>query len=168
MDVHRGRHNADLLKAGLLLCDWAGSKTLAILSRPKHGGQPPMVRKLQQAPTAESAEAFLLGASHGGLRSHFGVVFSHVNEAPVLDAILRKTHWLKDNQLQTCMHHVSRGTWWTDIELTHDVERRAPADAATVAEWIACSGAGDVVQDERMKTLLHARLTERSEEHTSE
>jgi HEAT repeat protein len=53
-----------------------------------------------------------------------------------------------------CMHHVSRGTWWSEMELLHDVERRGPADAARVAEWIGCSGAHDVVQDERMKTLL--------------
>jgi HEAT repeat protein len=143
-----------------MLCDWPGSKTLGILHTTKHGGQSPLVRRLQQAPTAEHVEAFLLGGSHGGLRAHFGNVFAQIVDAPALDAVLRKTHWLKDNQLQTCMHHVLRGTWWTDIELTHDVERRAPADAATVAEWIACSGAGDVVQDERMKTLLHARLTE--------
>src|SRR5688572_4604406 len=154
MDVHRGRHNQDLLRAGLLLCDWAGSKTLAILSRTKHGGQSPMVRKLQQAPTVDMVEAFLLGASHGGLRSHFGVVFSHIAEAPILDALLRKTHWLKDHQLQLCMHHVSRGTWWSEMELLHDVERRSPADAARIAEWLGCSGAHDVVQDERMKTLL--------------
>ncbi len=154
MDVHRGRHNQDLLKAALLLCDWAGSKTLAILSRTKHGGQSPMVRKLQQAPTAELTEAFLLGASHGGLRSHFGVVFSHIAEAPVLDALLRKTHWLKDNQLQLCMHHVSRGTWWGEMDLLHDIERREAPDAARIGEWLACSGAHDVVQDERMKTLL--------------
>jgi HEAT repeat protein len=154
MDVHRGRHGQDLLRAGLLLCDWAGSKTLAILNRHKHGGQSPMVRKLQQAPTADMVEAFLLGASHGGLRSHFGVVFSHITEAPVLDALLRKTHWLKDHQLQICMHHVSRGTWWSDADLLHDIERRTPADAARIGEWLACSGAHDVVQDERMRTLL--------------
>jgi HEAT repeat protein len=159
MDVHRGRHGQELLRAGLMLADWAGSKTLAILNRAKHGGQSPMVRKLQQAPPAELVEAFLLGASHGGLRSHFGVVFSHINEAPVLDAILRKTHWLKDHQLQICMHHVSRGTWWADAELLHDIERRPPQDAARIAEWIAASGAHDVVQDERMKTLL-VRMTD--------
>ena len=39
MDVHRGRHGQELLRAGLLLCDWSGSKTLAILNTAKHGGQ---------------------------------------------------------------------------------------------------------------------------------
>jgi len=110
MDVHRGKHGQDLLRAALLLCDWPGSKTLAILSTLKHGGQSPMVRRLQQPPSAEHVEAFLLGASHGQLRSHFGIAFSHIDEAPVLDALLRKTHWLKDHQLQLCIHQVTRGT----------------------------------------------------------
>ena len=68
----------DLLRAALLLCDWPGSKTLAILKTTKHGGQGPMVRRLQQPPASEHVEGFLLGASHGQLRSHFGVAFSHV------------------------------------------------------------------------------------------
>ena len=155
LDVHRGRHGQDLLRAALLLCDWPGSKTLAILHTAKHGGQSPMVRRLQQAPASEHVEAFLLGASHGQLRSHFGIVFSHINEAPVLDALLRKTHWLRDHQLQLCMHQVTRGAWWSPGELMRDVDRRAPEDAAKVGEWIAASGAHDVVQDERMEKLLH-------------
>src|SRR5207253_5191923 len=67
LNVHRGRHGQDLLRAALLLCDWPGSKTLAILHTAKHGGQSPMVRRLQQPPASEHVEAFLLGASHGGL-----------------------------------------------------------------------------------------------------
>jgi HEAT repeat protein len=103
-------------------------------------------------------EAFLLGASHGQLRSHFGVAFSHVDEAPVLDALLRKTHWLKDQQLQLCVHQVTRGTWCGDAELRHDVERRTPGNAALVGEWLACSGLHDVVQDERLEQLRqHAK-----------
>ncbi|HEY8667904.1 MAG TPA: HEAT repeat domain-containing protein [Tepidisphaeraceae bacterium] len=153
MDVHRGKHGQELLRAGLLLCDWPESKTLAILRTAKHGGQSPMVRRLQQPPASEHVEAFLLGASHGGLRSHFGIVFSHIDEAPVLDAVLRKTHWLKDHQLQLCMHQVSRGTWWGDSEMIHDIERRTPADSARIGEWLAVSGMHDVVQDERMERL---------------
>lgn len=154
MDVHRGRHGQDLLRAALLLADNPQSKTLAILHTTKHGGQSPMVRRLQQPPAAEHVDAFLLGASHGQLRSHFGIVFSHIEEAPVLDAMLRKTHWLKDNQLQTCMHHVSRGTWWGDLELSHDIERRTPGDAALIGDWLAASGLHDVTQDERLLVLL--------------
>src|SRR5690349_3686423 len=121
MDVHRGKHGQELLRAALLLCDWPGSKTLAILQTMKHAGQSPMVRRLQQPPAAEHVEAFLLGASHGQLRSHFGIAFSHIEEAPVLDALLRKTHWLKDHQLQLCMHQVTRGAWWGEAELAHDI-----------------------------------------------
>src|SRR5438874_8183080 len=129
MDVHRGKHGQELLRAALLLCDWPGSKTLAILQTMKHAGQSPMVRRLQQPPAAEHVDAFLLGASHGQLRSHFGIAFSHIEEAPVLDALLRKTHWLKDHQLQLCLHQVTRGTWWDEAGLLHDIERRPPADA---------------------------------------
>jgi HEAT repeat protein len=158
LDVHRGKHGQDLLRAALLLCDWPGSKTLAILQTTKHGGQSPMVRRLQQPPAAEHVEAFLLGASHGGLRSHFGIVFSHIDEAPVLDALLRRTHWLKDNQLQLCMHQVTRGTWWGDGELRHDIERRTSTDSVRIAEWLECSGTHDVMQDERMDVLRqHAK-----------
>jgi hypothetical protein len=150
----RGRYGAELLRAALLLLDSPRSQTLQILQTSKHGGQSLIVRRLQQPPDAEHAAAFLIGASHGGLRSHFGVVFSHIDDPPVLDAILRRTHWLKDHQLQLCLHQVTRGQWWGDGELLRDCERRAPADAARVGEWIAASGAHDVVQDERLKALL--------------
>ena len=153
MDVHRGKHGADLLRAALLLCDWPGSKTLAILHTAKHGGQSPMVRRLQQPPASEHVEAFLLGASHGQLRSHFGTVFSHIDEAPVLDALLRKTHWLKDHQLSLCMHQVSRAAWLGDVELAHDIERRDATDGVRIAEWIVRCGVHDVVQDQRMERL---------------
>ena len=153
MDVHRGKHGQDILRAALLLCDWPGSKTLAILHTAKHGGQSPMVRRLQQPPASEHVEAFLLGASHGQLRSHFGVVFSHIEEAPVLDALLRKTHWVKDHQLQLCIHQVSRGKWWGETELVHDISRRDPVDAAKIGEWIAVSGIHDVMQDERLDRI---------------
>lgn len=153
MDVHRGKHGQELLRAALLLCDWPGSKTMSILHTAKHGGQSPMVRRLQQPPSSEHVDAFLLGASHGQLRSHFGVVFSHIEEAPVLDALLRKTHWVKDHQLQLCIHQVSRGKWWSDAELLHDITRRDPIDAAKVAEWIAVSGIHDVMQDERLDRI---------------
>lgn len=158
MDVHRGRHGQELLRAALLLADWVGSKTLAILQTTKHGGQSSMVRRLQQAPASEHVEAFLLAASHAQLRSHFGVIFAHIDEAPVLDALLRKTYWLKDHQLQLCMHQVARGTWWGASELRHDLERRPPEDAARIGDWLAVSGAADNTRDERMDDLLrHGR-----------
>ncbi|HEX3358419.1 MAG TPA: HEAT repeat domain-containing protein [Tepidisphaeraceae bacterium] len=157
MDVHRGKHGPDLLRAALLLCDWPGSKTLAILQTMKHAGQSPMVRRLQQPPAAEHVDAFLLGASHGQLRSHFGIAFSHIEEAPVLDALLRKTHWLKDHQLQLCVHQVTRGAWWDEAALMHDIDRRPASDAVKIAEWLATSGMHDSLQDQRMDALrMHA------------
>lgn len=158
MDGHRGKHGQELLRAALLLCDSPDSKTLAILHTTKHGGHTPMVRRLQQPPDSEHVEAFLLGASHGGLRSHFGIAFSHIDEAPVLDALLRKTHWLKDHQLQLCLHQVTRGAWWDESTLVHDIERRPAEDSSQIGEWLAVSGMHDVMQDERIKLLLeHAR-----------
>jgi HEAT repeat protein len=158
MDIHRGKHGGELLRAALLLCDWPGSKTLGILQTMKHAGQSPMVRRLQQPPAAEHVEAFLLGASHGQLRSHFGIAFSHIEEAPVLDALLRKTHWLKDHQLQLCVHQVTRGAWWDEAALLHDVERRPASDSARVGEWLAVSGMHDTLQDQRMDALrMHAK-----------
>src|SRR5207245_1080445 len=58
LNLHRGKHGQDLLRAALLLADWAGSKTLAILQTAKHGGQSQLVRKLQQPPASEHVEAF--------------------------------------------------------------------------------------------------------------
>ena len=158
IDVHRGRHGTELLRAALLLCDGPQSRTLAILHTTKHGGQGAMVRRLQQPPASEHVEAFLLGATHGGLRSHFGVALAHVDEAPVLDALLRKTHWLKDHHLQVCMHQVTRGAWWDPAQLARDLERRTPAEACMIGEWVASSGMHDVLQDQRLQRLSeHAR-----------
>jgi len=153
IDVHRGKYANELLRAALLLADWPGSKTLAILNTPRHGGQNGMVRRLQQAPDSEHVDAFLLAASLGGLRSHFGTVFSHIADPPVLDALLRRTHWLKDGQLQMCMHQVARGVWWDDGELGRDLLRRDDEDASRIGEWISVSGMHDVMQDERLDKL---------------
>jgi HEAT repeat protein len=153
IDVHRGKYAAELLRAALLLADWPGSKTLAILTTPKHGGQSAMVRRLQQAPDSEHVDAFLLAAAQGGLRSHFGTVFSHITDPPVLDALLRRTYWLKDGQLQMCMHQVARGVWWDDGELGRDLLRRDDEDASRIGEWISVSGMHDVMQDERLEKL---------------
>ncbi|HEX4053790.1 MAG TPA: HEAT repeat domain-containing protein [Tepidisphaeraceae bacterium] len=153
LDVHRGRHSQELLRAALFLCDWPQSKTLAILQSTKHGGQSTMVRRLQQAPEAEHIEAFLLGAAYGQLRSHFGNIFAHIEEAPVLDALLRKTHWLKDYNLQLCMHQVTRGVWWQEGEMLRDIARRVPGDSCKIGDWLAVSGMHDLMQDERLLSL---------------
>ncbi|HEY1922588.1 MAG TPA: HEAT repeat domain-containing protein, partial [Tepidisphaeraceae bacterium] len=153
LDVHRGKYTQDLLRAALLLCDSPQSKTLAILQTTKHGGQSPMVRRLQQPPEAEHVEAFLLGATHGQLRSHFGSIFAHIDELPVLDALLRKTHWLKDFNLQLCMHQVNRGTWLQEGELLRDIARREPEEVSKIGNWLAVSGMHDLMQDERLTVL---------------
>jgi HEAT repeat protein len=158
LDVHRGKLGQELLRAALPLCDWPQSKVLAILNLSKHGGQSPLVRRLQQPPSSEHVEAFLLGATHGQLRLHFGSVFAHIDDTPVLDAILRKTHWLKDHHLQLCMRQVTRGVWWQEGELLHDIEARGSEEACKIGDWLAASGMHDVMQDERFACLAnHAR-----------
>jgi len=154
INVHRGKHGQDLLRAALLLADWPASKTLAILQTTRHGGQTAMLRRLQQPPESEHADAFLLAASHGHLRSHFGVVFSHIDEPRTLDALLRRTYWIKDHQLQLCISQVTRGTWWGVAELVRDLDRRPITESARIAEWLAASGIHDVEQDERMQLML--------------
>jgi hypothetical protein len=152
-EVHRGRHGQDLMRAALLLCDSPSSKTMAILQTGKHGGQTPMLRRLQQPPASEHVEAFLLAASRGQLRAHFATAFTHIDAAPVLDAILRCTSWLKDHQLQICMHAVTRGTWFSATELARDIERRPVAESAKIAEWLSCSGLPEPMQDDYFKQL---------------
>ena len=153
LEVHRGQHGQDLLRAAMLLADWPGSRTLAILQTPKHGGQSAMIRRLQQAPDSEHAEAFLLAASHGGVRGQFGVIFAHIDQPPVLDAMLRRTHWLKDQQLRLCIHQITRGVWCEADTLQKDLARREDDDAARIAEWIGVSGLHDVMQDELLEKL---------------
>jgi HEAT repeat protein len=154
INLHRGRHSQDLLRAALLLADWAGSKTLAILQTARHGGQSAMLRRLQQPPASEHVEAFLLAGARGSLRAHFASVFSRIDEAPVLDAMLRRTYWLKDQQLQTSMHQVNRGMWWDLGELARDLERRNAVEGSLIGQWLAVSGIHDVEQDERLALLL--------------
>jgi hypothetical protein len=153
LDVHRGRHGQDLLRAATLLVDSPASRAFQILATPKHGGQTTMVRRLQQSPSADHVAAFLVGASHGHLRSGFAAAFAHVADAPALDAVLRKTHWLKDQRLAVCMHTVARGAWWTEADLQRDVDRRPPEESAQVGEWLAASGVHDALQDERLERL---------------
>lgn len=157
--VATGGKTQELLRAALLLCDHPASKTLSILSTSRHGGVSPMVRKLQQTPEAEHVDAFLLGATHGQLRQQFAVSFSLIDAPPTLDALLRRTHYLKDLRLELCMRQVNRGAWWTEAHLIKDLARRDADDgAARIGEWIAVSGTHDVVQDEKIIFVLeHVR-----------
>lgn len=156
MDVVRTRHAQDLLRAALLLCDWPGSRTLAILKTSRHGGQATMVRRLQQPPSADHVEAFLLGASHGHLRSHFGVAVSHVTDPAVLDGLVRRVHWLKDQQLRLCVHQVTQGVWWEDAGIERDLARRTTFGATKVAAWLTASGMHDALQDGQIEKMLAA------------
>ena len=150
IDGHRGKHGTELQRAALLLADSPLSKTFAILQAPKHGGQSSMSRRLQQPPASEHVEAFLLAASHAGLRSHFQAALAHIEEAPVLDALLRKTHWLKDHALAVVMHSVTRGVWWSPGDLKRDLSRRMGIDAARIGDWLVASGAADQAVDEQL------------------
>lgn len=154
IDIHRGAYGPELLRAALLLADRPDGKTLSILQTPKHGGQMPMVRRLQQTPASEHVEAFLLAASHMDLRNQFSLVFSRMDEIPVLDALLRRTYWLKDNHLRICMHEVSRGHWLDEGTLKQDIARRPTAEFPLIAEWIAASSHHDAMQDQLLTRLL--------------
>ena len=153
VEVHRGKHGLELLRAAIVLADWPASRTFGILQTQRHAAQSPMVRRLQQPPEPRHVPAFLLAAAHAGLRSQFGVAFSHIEDPAVLDALLGKTHWLKDHQLQLCVHQVNRGAWWGEAELASDLSRRPTWQWGQVAEWMAASGMHDIVQDERLTAL---------------
>lgn len=154
LDWVRTKHLSDLMRAALLLCDHPQSRILAILKTHRHGGQAAVARKLQQPPAADHAEAFLLGASHGHLRGNFAVALAQITDVSVFDALLRRSHWLADHQLRSCLHHVSRGAWWDAERLGNDLARRPARDAMHVAEWVSASGLGDAEQDERLTVIL--------------
>ena len=154
LDWGKSKHVPDLLRAALLLCDHAQSKTLAILKTTRHGGQASMVRKLQQPPGADHVEAFLLGASHGHLRTNFAAAFAQIVDRSVLDALLRRSYWLHDHQLHLCIGHVDRGVWWGETDLPRDLENRTPRDAMRIADWITSSGLHDSIQDARLIHLV--------------
>lgn len=150
IDVHRGKFGAELIHAALMLVDSPKSQAISILRLNRHGGQQLIARRLQQPPKSEHVAAFLLGAAYGGLRSHFGIAFSHINETPSLDAILNQTHWLKDSQLQLCMRQVNRGVWFTPQAFQSYLEHTDPVRSASAAMWLAHSGAQDSVVDEAL------------------
>jgi HEAT repeat protein len=156
LDLHKGTKSPELLRAALLLCDHPASKTLSILSTSRHGGVSPMVKRLQQSPDAEHVDAFLLGATHGQLRSQFAGAFSGIEQGPVLDALLRRVYFLKDHRMELCMRGVSRGAWWAEPALLKDLARREPGENIGIAEFLAVSGTHDVVQDEKLARVLEA------------
>lgn len=156
LELHRGGVQQDLIQAAMLLCDHAEAPLMRVLSTSRHAGQTAMIRKIQQAPEPEHVTAFLLGATHNHLRAHFGVTFSKIDGADVLDAILCKTHWLTDNQLQLCIKQVRQGAWFAENELTAQLSRQRPAGAAKIGRWIVASGLNDQEQDARLERVLAA------------
>ena len=156
LELHRGALQQELLAAALSLCDHSQAMAMKILGTSRHGGQGVMIRRIQQTPEAEHVPAFLLGATHGNLRAHFGVAFSKIESASVLEAILKKSHWLKDAQLQLCVRQVHQGAWWGETDLTAEITRRGSAGAPFIAQWIGASGVNDQEQDAKLARLLDA------------
>ena len=153
------RLTTEVVRAAVLLLDSTASRVLGLLRGPRHSGQAAVARRVSATPTAEGVDGFLLAAAHGGQRATFANGLARVADAPALDAILRRTHWLKDGALTACMAGVSRGTWWSDAELARDVSARHGDDAAKVGRWIAASGSADTVQDERLMAVRRQLLT---------
>ena len=147
----------DVVRAAVLLCDHTGSRLVAVLRGTRHAGQAMLARRVSGTPGADAVDAFLVGAGHGGQRSSFANSFARIADAPTLDGLLRRTHWLKDAMLGTCMASVSRGAWWTDGELARDAAARHADDVARVGRWIAASGTDAGVQDDRL-VVLYRRL----------
>jgi hypothetical protein len=154
LDYVKTKHAQDLLRAALLLCDHPQSRTLAILKATRHGGQMSMVRKLQQSPTAENVEAFLLGGSHGHLRPNFAIAYAQIDDPAVLSVLLRHTHWLADHQLRLCLETTDRGPWLDLAQLPLELQNRLPEECACAGAWITASGLHAAQQDERLLTLL--------------
>ena len=153
------RLTGDLVRAALLLLDSPSSRIMGLLRGPRHSGQAAVAKRVSATPSADTVDAFLLAAAHGGQRATFANALARVADAPALDALLRRTHWLKDATLAACMAGVSRGAWWTDAELSRDVAARHGDDVARVARWIAASGSADVVQDERLIAVRRQLLS---------
>lgn len=160
LDVYRGRFGQDLLRAALLLADHPASRTLAILHTPKHGGQSALIRRLQQPPASECVDAFLLAAATNALRANFALTCSRITERPALDALLRRWYWLRNPQLAQCFRQVIRAPWLDPGDLQRDLDRRTDENADLYAEYVAASGAHDVVQDQLL-IQLHTHAVDR-------
>ncbi len=153
------RLTGDLVRAAMLLLDSPASRVLGLLRGPRHSGQAAVAKRVSGTPAADGVDAFLLAAAYGGQRPTFANGMARAADAPTLDGLLRRTHWLKDAPLAACMAGVSRGAWWSDAELSRDVAARAGEDVARVARWIGASASADVVQDERLVAVRRHLLT---------
>lgn len=150
VELHRGSRQQELLNAALILCDSTASAVLSILTTSRHGGQNIFARKVQLTPDVEHVPAFLVAGAYGGLRSHFGQAFSKIDQGNQLDALLRKTHWLIDNNLLLCVKQVTSGGWMDEPLLAEDLARRTPAQSAMIGNWVLASGLSDAQVDARL------------------
>jgi hypothetical protein len=155
-DGLRGSQAPDLIRAALLLADHTASPTLAILTTPRHAAQGPMLRRLSEPPESEYVDAFLLAGAVGGLRGVFAHVMSHINVSTTLDAIARRTYWLRDHRMAVSVAGFSRGAWLDQSILAADLARRPQEELGSIAEWVCRSGAHEAIQDERMHQLIGA------------
>jgi hypothetical protein len=135
----------------------AGQRAFQILATPKHGGQFADGPPAQQPPAARTSTRSCSGQPTGTCGRTSGPPFANVAEAPVLDALLRRTHWLADRTWQLCVQQVGRGTWWADADLQAGPEPPAAGEAAKIGDWVAASGAHEAVQDERLEKLGSTR-----------
>jgi hypothetical protein len=156
IELHRGSRQQELLHAALLLCDSADSQVMQILTVSRHGGQGVFIRRVQQTPESEHVPAFLLAAGRGGLRTHFGQAFARIEGATSLDALLRRTHWLKDHAMQLCLRQATTGPWLDEASLAADLVRRGPRDLVSVARWVSLSGLSDDEKAQRLGVLMQA------------
>ena len=77
----------------------------------------------------------------------------------MLDALLRRTHWLKDQNMRLCLHQVGRGAWLTETELQRDVERRRPEEAAKIAEQLLSPSWQTTLQHQVLEREARALIT---------
>ncbi len=155
LESHPAKVAPALLRAAMLLGDHPNSPTLALAGKPKHGGQPAVLRRLQQPPEAPFVTAFLIGATHFQLRGHFANAVGQTSDTNTLEALLEHTHWLKDARLSLAVKQVKQGAWWTKAELDRELRRRTPLRLAQAAEWICAGG----VDAEPRRELLVALKT---------
>ena len=166
LDVHRGKQTQEFLRAR---CFWPirpGAKRWPFCRRRNMAGRARWCVAFSSRP-AETCRRFSPRGDARTTAAPFRDSLLAHHRAAVLDAILRKTHWLKDHQLQLCMHQVTRGAWWQEVDLIAGrPEPTGPGRRRSIGEWLAVSGTHDLMQDERMNaaggtlqgTITRARL----------
>jgi len=155
LDVHRGTRQVELTDAAALLCDAAGSVTLTILTTARHRGQSALIRRVQQTPAdAESVPAFLLAASKGHLRTGFAGAFAKMDDIRVIDAVLRRTHWLADQSMRPCLSQVTGGAFLNADGAHQLCQNASPEKVANVARWVAVVGLEPARKDAVIEQLL--------------